>query len=48
MSVIVNLLYQSKLFLLFTLIQTQVFYVLQNKSFEKVAYFDTLFIAFIL
>ena len=44
--VIANLLYQSELFLLFTLIQTRVFYVLQNKSFKKVAYFDTLFAAF--
>ena len=26
----------------------QVFYVLQNKGFKKVAYFDTLFAAFIL
>ena len=44
---IANLLYQSELFLLFTSIQTRVFYVLQNKSFKKVTYFDTLFAAFI-
>ena len=45
--VIANLLHQSKLFLLFTLIQIRIFYVLRNKSFKKVTYFDTLFAAFI-